>query len=284
MVQAAVALRLPDDSCPWKQLADVVRRAGEPEDGRIAVDDSKLVYSGKNLTALERGIYALLGGFPPLATTQDLRHEKWLPDMSILAPELLQTEWINDRNRVGKVLSRAGIKVRWGGIVITSARHFNHAIDRFGTKAAATSAGVQRLLRQLAESVPVGPLDIMVDKQGGRHYYSPLLTEAFPDSWPTTVCESAARSEYTLSDRGREVRIVFAPRADSNHMGVAIASMAAKYLREKLMARFNEFWQKHIPGLAPTAGYPVDAKRYFAAIRPMMERLEIAVTDVWRTK
>jgi ribonuclease HII len=284
MVQAAVALRLPDDGCPWVHLTDVVRRAGDPEDGRIAVDDSKLVYSGKNLTALERGVFALTGGFPPLSTAGELQHEYWLTDSSTLAPSLAETEWGDDRNRVGKALCRSEIKVRWGGIVITFARHFNEITDRFGSKGAVTAAGVQQLLRQLVETVPRGPLEVMVDKQGGRHYYAALLSEAFPDVWPRVVCESPARSEYLLAIKGRDVRVVFAPRADSNHMGVAIASMAAKYLRERLMARFNEFWQTHIPGLVPTAGYPVDAKRFYSAIRPAMQTLGIAAGDVWRNK
>ena len=50
------------------------------------------------------------------------------------------------------------------------------------------------------------------------------------------------------------------------------------------MIQFNAFWRKHVPDLAPTAGYPGDAKRFFDAIRPAMERLDIPGAAVWRRK
>ncbi len=44
MVQAAVALHLPDDDpAGWETLKATVRRAHEPDDGRLLVDDSKKV-------------------------------------------------------------------------------------------------------------------------------------------------------------------------------------------------------------------------------------------------
>jgi hypothetical protein len=60
--------------------------------------------------------------------------------------------------------------------------------------------------------------------------------------------------------------------------------MASKYLRELLMLEFNRFWQEHVPGLKPTAGYPGDAARFLGAIRPAAERLGIAETALWRRK
>ena len=32
--------------------------------------------------------------------------------------------------------------------------------------------------------------------------------------------------------------------------------MISKYLRELFMAEFNDFWQKEVPGVVPTAGVP----------------------------
>ena len=51
----------------------------------------------------------------------------------------------------------------------------------------------------------------------------------------------------------------FEPRADGCHLNVALASMAAKYLREVCMLQFNRYWAAQVPGLKPTAGYPTDA-------------------------
>ena len=60
--------------------------------------------------------------------------------------------------------------------------------------------------------------------------------------------------------------------------------MISKYLRELLMQEFNRFWQKHVPDLKPTAGYPNDAGRFMGAIRLAMQRLGISETAVWRRR
>ena len=83
---------------------------------------------------------------------------------------------------------------------------------------------------------------------------------------------------------GRDITVSFKPRADGENVCVALASMLAKYVREVCMKQFNEFWAKHVPGIKPTAGYPLDAKRFYAEIRPAMERLGIEPDAVWRKK
>jgi ribonuclease HII len=80
------------------------------------------------------------------------------------------------------------------------------------------------------------------------------------------------------------VTITFQPRADSADFCVALASMYSKYLRELLMMEFNRFWRRHLPELKPTAGYPTDASRFYAAIEPILKRLAIAEGAMWRRK
>src|SRR5438067_3282967 len=65
LVMTAVACRVPDDlGCPnlWQLLGRVVRQAAddaEEGDGRVLVDDSKLLYSTtRGLAELERGVHA----------------------------------------------------------------------------------------------------------------------------------------------------------------------------------------------------------------------------------
>jgi hypothetical protein len=60
--------------------------------------------------------------------------------------------------------------------------------------------------------------------------------------------------------------------------------MASKYLREVLMLEFNRFWLEQVPDLRPTAGYPGDAARFFAAIRPAIAKLGLREETVWRRK
>ena len=74
------------------------------------------------------------------------------------------------------------------------------------------------------------------------------------------------------------------PRADSEDLCVAAASMISKYLRELFMEEFNGFWQKEVPGLATTAGYPGDALRFFTDIAPARERLGVPDRQLWRQR
>jgi ribonuclease HII len=96
--------------------------------------------------------------------------------------------------------------------------------------------------------------------------------------------EGMNRSVYSVLGLSRPVRLIFQPRADSAHFCVALASMCSKYLREVLMLEFNRFWQTHLPGLKPTAGYPGDSARFFEEIRPAAQRLGIAEEVLWRRK
>jgi hypothetical protein len=50
------------------------------------------------------------------------------------------------------------------------------------------------------------------------------------------------------------------------------------------MFQFNRFWAKHVPGIQPTAGYPVDARRFYAEIRDTMVKLGLSADQVWRKR
>jgi hypothetical protein len=60
--------------------------------------------------------------------------------------------------------------------------------------------------------------------------------------------------------------------------------MLAKYIRERLMEVLNHFWQGHVTELKPTAGYPLDARRFRAAIEPVAIRMHWNADQWWRTK
>jgi hypothetical protein len=60
-------------------------------------------------------------------------------------------------------------------------------------------------------------------------------------------------------------------------MSVALASMLSKYLRETLMRRFNAFWRRYLPEVAPTAGYYGDGQRFLQDIE--LKRRELGITD-----
>jgi ribonuclease HII len=62
------------------------------------------------------------------------------------------------------------------------------------------------------------------------------------------------------------VELTLMPRADRDNGLVALASIVSKAIRELWMDGFNAYWCARVPGLRPTAGYPVDARRFRRAI------------------
>ena len=61
--------------------------------------------------------------------------------------------------------------------------------------------------------------------------------------------------------------MLFEVDAEAAHFPVALASMAAKLVRELRMARFNRYWGARASELKPTAGYRADAERWLADLR-----------------
>ena len=61
------------------------------------------------------------------------------------------------------------------------------------------------------------------------------------------------------------------PKADADHLPVALASMAAKLVRELLMQRLNRFFTERMPDLAPTAGYVQDGRRWLQEVDPVLQ-------------
>lgn len=280
LVQAAVALRLPDDDpAGWETLKPWVRRCHERADDRLLIDDSKKVYAQPGgLAKLERAVLAGLGHVTPVTFTgllptvaPELADEVWFrPDH----PMPLSGEFHPTRPPVGPMLAR-----------LTPAAGFNRVLDADGSKAAPLARGLIAFLQDVPGRLPdEEPVLFLCDKLGGRNFYGPMLAAAFPDGWVVPLKESAAESRYRIDGLAREVTVVFRPKADGDSVSVALASMLCKYLREVCMMQFNAFWATHVPGLKPTAGYPVDAKRFYAEIRPAMERLGIEADAVWRKK
>ena len=297
LVQAAVAAHVPEGTgCLWHCLASGVRRAADPDDGRVLIDDSKLVYVGPHgLTRLERGVVGVVAPCDPVGrvldgvacgdSLADLAEERWYEPAESL-PVAADRESVADPPRLfADALDAGNIRFRVARCVVTPAPRLNALINRWDSKAAAMEQGVIALLRNALESIDGNdPVTIVIDKQGGRNYYAPWISAALPDGWVTPIRESALVSEYQVLGLGRDVRLVFHPRADSEALPVALASMIAKYLREVFMRQFNRFWLGHVPGLKPTAGYPGDSRRFYTAIRPAMKQLGIRPHAVWRKR
>lgn len=295
LVQAAVALDLPAaDPSGWHALAPGARRAHERADARVLIDDSKKVYARAGFAGLERGVWALVGPDPhPL-------HEFLFGsgDVPPWGEDLLGEAWFDGTQHVPREVEaavafgaggplRAALGGRWfADYRVVPAPRFNALVDASGSKGTVLARGLIELLASVLAVLPDdgAAVAFACDKQGGRNFYAPMIQEAFPGGWVVPECEGANESRYRVELLPRPVSVTFRPRADGDSAAVAVASVLCKYLREVCMRQFNSFWARHVPGLAPTAGYPVDAKRFFAAIRPAMERLGLTGDRVWRKK
>lgn len=167
---------------------------------------------------------------------------------------------------------------------------WNEGLIREGNKASLLSSLSCRLLKRLLkmmderESATIEPVFVYCDKHGGRDHYAALLQHELTCNYIKVRFETREQSAYTWQDNfGRSIEVAFSARGESQ-TPVAVASMTAKYLRELAMAGWNHFWQREIPDLQPTAGYPRDAKRFRNDIDHTIKRLRIPENSIWRDR
>lgn len=191
---------------------------------------------------------------------------------------------------------------------------FNDLLTRLGLKSdliadVTTSLVVETILRalqtqplfsqDLENNVELPVFIVLCDKLGGRDRYAPLLTARFPGADVQTLVESRAASVYRFCARRGVVRdgstvdfpteiaveIRFTAKGEAN-VPTALASICAKYFRELSMIPFNDFWRRAVDDapLRPTAGYPLDAKRFRAEVEEARRRLTIPDAVFWRER
>ena len=299
-VMTAVACRAPDDLA-GADLWDVLRAAvckDSSDDGRIVVNDSKQVYdSATGIGTLERGVLATLWRGPSSGTAtvgqllsaacadslDDLRSETWFTGDGKLPGQVEVNEIAEASARFDRAGDASGV-LHWQvcGVLVPAPR-FNALAERADSKGAVLGHALGRLLARNLE-LQDESLSFVIDKHGGRNRYAALIQHVLADGVVQAEEEGPLRSSYCVAGLGRDVRLTFQPRADAEHFCVALASMAAKYLRERMMEEFNRFWVAQVPDLKPTAGYPGDSARFMAAIRQAARKLGIAEEAIWRKR
>ncbi len=302
-VMTAVACRVPKELAGtdlWSVLRRIVRREGEKKriESRILVADSKVVYSPKRgLKALENGVLSTVfhhSSDPPTTLDQllerfaaeahsEVRSEPWYCGVTCLpfavTPGAVRSFGAQFQELCGS------LDISWAPARVCAIcpTRFNRIVAQWGTKGEVSGQALRQVLPPLAELSPGNEtIQVSIDKHGGRNHYAALLQHHLADGMVMAREEGPDRSFYDVFGLGRQVRFTFEPRADSTHFCVALASMISKYLRELLMHEFNAYWQTHVPGLKPTAGYPTDAVRYWREILPAVARLGLVESAVWR--
>ena len=302
LVISATVWRVPDELAQadlYDLLAAAVS-AGSSRGGpaqRVRIADSKALYkSGGTLARLEQGVLAALAA-------SGSRPETWQELWDALDPDSLSQRgalpWYDGYDRrlpidaepehvldLSAALSRELARKRVQLVTVRSTaifpHRFNGLIEQLGNKGVALSRMTLGLVDRVLAPLDKEPIYILCDKHGGRNKYGPLLQTCFPDHLVEVYQERRAESLYRWGPPERRVEIRFRVRAESC-LPCALASMASKYLRQLAMQALNSFWRQRVTDLRPTAGYPLDAKRFKADISTAQRQLGIEDQVLWRS-
>jgi len=303
LVVSAAALEFPGRALPepdlWKSLKAYVSKRPARDDRRVLICDSKVAYGGAgDLAALERAVLGFLAamGQRPRSFVEllaavavhsdaaadgagDPLHQPWhRPEAVVLPVSAAAGEIEAAAVRLTAGLASIGGMAAGLWINVASAARLNRLIDGDRNKAAALFTLTVDLLAQVQARSPREPIHVAMDRHGGRRYYAGLLSGAFPMTPVVRVEESPAMSRYRLlrgppPAAGAEGDAAHAPvdltvrdRCEAWSLPTALASMAAKYVRELHMIQLNAYFASLVPGLKPTAGYGRDAWRFLGDV------------------
>jgi len=189
--------------------------------------------------------------------------EPWDKPHALALPHAAGAEDVaSAAGHVAKGLASLGAKP--GGLWANAApaARLNRLMDGQRNKAGALFALAADLVAEVQGRWPHDPIHVTMDRHGGRRYYAKLLAGAFPMIPVETLEESPGQSRYRLARGQAPISVTVRDRCETWSLPTALASMAAKYVRELHMAQLNAYFQTLVPGLRPTAGYGLDAWRF----------------------
>ena len=284
----------------WRALGPLVVR--KPQDGCLAVNDSKKLFQRRGLRNLEEGLLPFV-----LQRTETLPRSlrellrcvarrgrssgdayldayPWYRGRDVRLPVdtfpgLLERQAARLRERC----QAAGIECAGLAAAPVEVLEWNDGLEASDNKSMVAFDALGGFLRRLWRQFRDEPVHVVIDRQGGRTQYSrPLFSCVRPQGIRIDV-QSQETSSYLLLRRGAsaapEFRVTFTKESEEKSLAVALASMLSKYLRELHMSAFNEYWseeqKRHTPTdeLRPTAGYVQDARRFLSDTETLRCRL-----------
>ena len=282
-----------ENRCLYATLADSVSRKADPK--KIQIADSKSVHKSGSIENLETNVLALLLALNSRIpeTWQDLLSMIAADhDLKTVADSFKQNKSLpikSDSQRIQKLADLFSAECAANGVQLQSIRaavvmpaNFNQQVDRLGNKAELLSAQTLNIVKSLAADCD-NNIFICCDKHGGRSTYAGMINQYLTNKIVRIDRESLQLSRYHWTEKETEIELSFQAKGES-FLPTALSSMVAKYVREVAMEIWNEFWQVHVPGIKPTKGYPVDARRFFAEIEDARRKLDIADDQIWRKR
>ncbi|HML74672.1 MAG TPA: hypothetical protein PKB02_09270 [Anaerohalosphaeraceae bacterium] len=291
LVVSGVAFSLPQSllkSDLWSVLNSAVSKDKKGLAGRLLINDSKKAFSReKGPVHLLRTVLACLETISqsqnPLASFAapqtllellkqispsswgDLNRYPWYKELSSVA-----LSWPQDAAIAAGVwqrtLDKQQMKLLWMQTRFLEAGLYNERIDKIKNKSRVLFIEICSLIHEAFHHYADndGPMQFLIDRQGGRMQYHQELLRMFPGMELTILGESETLSSYEMSTGSKKMRLHFSVEADSKFLPVALASMTSKLIRELLVEELNRYFAKSCPSLKPTAGYWQDGQRYIA--------------------
>jgi hypothetical protein len=307
LVVAGSAIAFDSDTAPdaalWGAMRGHVRRRVGGRSDRVVICDSKQAYASgrreKGLAVLERAVLGFLesAGIRPrtladllaavgVAPADGPAAGPWHQPEALRLPVRAEPERIAEAaGALAKGFAALGGRAGRLWVSLTPASRLNRLMDGGGrNKASALFAVTAELLADVRCWRPAEPIFATMDQHGGRRYYADLLAGAFPMHRVETLEESAERSRYRLTGAEAVMDLTVCQKAESSSLAVALASMAAKYVRELAMGQLNAYFQARLPNLAPTAGYGRDAWRFLAEVRSAQAEADIPIDMILRSR
>ena len=289
------AWRVPDtDRDIYDILADAISPVSKAD--RIPICDSKKVYSpSRGIGVLERTVLAVahsvsgripndVGELLELVAKNvegDNEFSKLFLNQDVKLPLCQNTEEITVwSNQFSEVCASNDVALEGIDCRVIFPSQFNRLVQRLGNKAELLSSQtldcVEKLSGQLDDNIVV-----TCDKHGGRSKYSGMLNQYLTDQFVYIDCESRSISRYHWKRKNHTMQISFKSQGES-FCPTALSSMIAKYVREVCMECWNRYWAEMVPGIKPTKGYPLDAKRFKKQINAKQHALGISDQQIWR--
>ena len=285
-----------------RKLRDAVTTKPPVRGGKLIIADSKIVHrlSG-GLAHLERAILAMAqvaagGGAERILRREDLLRFcgqeprgvgalHWYVYDQCALPRFCAADGIHiAANMLGGAMTAANMQFAGMWTRVVDETEFNRLAGATGNKAAVLAGFTMAHLSRLFEKHGEAGLLAVIDKQGARDHYVPMLLRTFPSAAVKIINESSQQSSYFIQEASRRGLLVFREKAESACLATALASMLCKYLRELFMDSFNSWWTRQIPDLAPTAGYYQDAQRWLGQAGAHFQRLGVKPENLIRIR
>ena len=313
LVIAATTWTLPPKAVNEDDLSSFFGGMKETQtiDGcKIVVDDSKAIYqpasskssaSSKPSARADRlfGLHAIVSAANHWSDTGATDLAGWIRDCANQDCQAIDsTPWLANipdvdflkADQVAPVVSAwssSGVQLRDARARIIAASQFNQICERGYNKADILSESTLKLVRNaLQDHADESAVRVFCDRHGGRRYYAGVLQHIFDGVCVSVVEETKQLSAGRIDLGNREASIEFSVKGD-RFTPVALSSIYAKYLRERMMQSFNEFFIKHHrhkSPLKPTAGYPSDANRFLADVKSTIAAERIQESDLIRQR